>query len=123
MSVISEQSSTIDNSNVAVGGSNMVLNNVTPCAHRNSVKEDSGENKSVVNEDLATLESSEPQNTCESMKPKSNSHDLSLPQAFDTWIDDLVEFEEMTLPDNMSQMSISQALYKLEQIRIFRLHS
>ena len=49
-----------------------------------------------------------------SLKPKSNCHNLLSPQAFNTWIDDLVEFKETTLPDNMSQMSITEALYKLE---------
>ena len=102
---------------MAAGGSNIVLNNVTPGANafvETQSKEDSGANKTVVNKDLGTLESSEPQNACESRKPKSNSHDLSSPQAFDTRMDDLVEFEETTLPDNMSQMSIAEALYKLE---------
>ena len=49
---ISEQSGTIDNSNVAAGGSNMVLNNVTPDASalvEAQSKEDSGANESVVN--------------------------------------------------------------------------
>ena len=49
---ISEQSGTIDNSNVAAGGSNMVLNNVTPDASalvETQSKEDSGANESVVN--------------------------------------------------------------------------
>ena len=49
---ISEQSSTIDNSNVAAGGSNMVLNNVTPGASafvETQSKEDSGAKESVVN--------------------------------------------------------------------------
>ena len=62
---ISKQSSAIDNSNVAAGGSNMVLNNVTPGASalvETQSKEDSGASESVVNEDLGTLESSEPQN-------------------------------------------------------------
>lgn len=46
-------------------------------------------------------------------KPKAN-HDLSSPQSFDSWIDNLVEFEETVLPNKSSEMSIAEALYKLE---------
>ena len=115
----SERSGIINNSNVDAGGSNVELNNVAPSTssvveNQSQPKEDSEANELVVNEDSVILESSEPKNTCNSSNPKSNSHNLSSPQAFDTWIDDLVEFKETTLPDNMSQMSIAEALYKLE---------
>ena len=39
---------------------------------------------------------------------------LSSPQSFDSWIDNLVEFKETILPTEVSKMSITQALYKLE---------
>jgi hypothetical protein len=47
------------------------------------------------------------------LKPKPN-YDLSSPQSFDSWIDNLIEFKETSLPTEMSQMSIAEALYKLE---------
>ncbi|XP_028404075.1 uncharacterized protein LOC114526747 [Dendronephthya gigantea] len=43
--------------------------------------------------------------------PKS---DLSSPESFDSWIDNLVEFEETVLSNRASEMSIAEALYKLE---------
>ena len=101
----SEQSGII-NSNVDAGGSDVELNNVAPSTssvveNQSQPKEDSEANELVVNEDSVILESSEPKNTCNSSNPKSNCHNL-------------VEFKETTLPDNMSQMSIAEALYKLE---------
>ena len=39
---------------------------------------------------------------------------LSSPQSFDSWIDNLVEFKETILSTEVSKMSITQALYKLE---------
>ena len=116
---ISEKSGIIDNGNVAAGGSNIKLNDVAPSASavietQSQSNDDSTANEPVVNEDSGILESSKLQNACDSLKPKSNYHNLLSPQAFDTWIDDLVEFKETTLPDNMSQMSIAEALYKLE---------
>jgi hypothetical protein len=47
------------------------------------------------------------------LKPKPN-YELSSPQSFDSWIDNLIEFKETSLPTEMSQMSIAEALYKLE---------
>ena len=40
--------------------------------------------------------------------------DLPLSQTFDSWIDNLKEFEETVLPAKVSQMLIAEALYKLE---------
>ena len=99
----------------------MELNNVARSIRTSSVvetqsqpKKDSEANELVVNEDSATLESTEPKNTCNSSNPKSNCRNLSSPQAFDTWISDLVEFKETALSENMSQISNAEALYKLE---------
>ena len=97
----------------------MELNDVAPSVNavvetQSQSNDDSTANEPVVNEDSGILESSKPQNACDSLKPKSNCHNLLSPQAFDPWIDDLVELKETTLPDNMSQMSIAEALYKLE---------
>lgn len=39
---------------------------------------------------------------------------LSSPHTFDSWVDDLTEFQETNLPNSISEMSIAQALYKLE---------
>ena len=39
---------------------------------------------------------------------------LSSPQPFDSWIDDLIEFKETVLPNEVSNMSVAEALYKLE---------
>ena len=44
-------------------------------------------------------------------KPNPN---LSSPKSFDTWIEKLIEFEETVLSTKVSQMSIAEALYKLE---------
>ena len=41
-------------------------------------------------------------------------YNLSSPQSFDSWIDDLAEFKETILPTEVSKMSIAEALYKLE---------
>jgi len=48
-----------------------------------------------------------------SSKTKIN-HVLSPPRSFDSWIDNLTEFEETVLPTKTSEMSIAEALYKLE---------
>ena len=47
------------------------------------------------------------------VKPKTN-YDLSSPQSFDSWIDNLVEFKETVLPTKLAEMSIAEALYQLE---------
>jgi hypothetical protein len=48
------------------------------------------------------------------VKSKTN-YDLSSPQSFDTWIDNLVEFKETILVEfKETEMSIAEALYKLE---------
>ena len=44
----------------------------------------------------------------------SSGYILSSPHKFDSWIDDLIEFQETVLPNSISEMSIAQALYKLE---------
>ena len=44
----------------------------------------------------------------------SSDYILSSPHTFDSWIDDLIEFQETVLPNSISEMSIAQALYKLE---------
>ena len=85
----SERSGIINNINVDAGGSDVELNNVAPgtssvVENQSQPKEDSEACELVVNEDSVILESSEPKNTCNSSNPKSNCHNLSSPQAFDT---------------------------------------
>lgn len=77
----------------------------------------------VANDDLVGSKSSKPSevekenpvsvSAGSALKPKPN-YDLSSPQSVDSWIDDLTEFKETSLPTEMTQMSIAEALYKLE---------
>ncbi|CAB4040970.1 WDFY family member 4, partial [Paramuricea clavata] len=83
--------------------------------------EASGGAQSVTNSDKTVSNAENLQNiACNSVTdeldcPKSKINpNLSSPQSFDTWIDNLIEFEETVLPTKVSQMSIAEALYKLE---------
>ena len=83
--------------------------------------EASGSAQSVTNSDKTVSNAENLQNiACNSVTdeldcPKSKINpNLSSPQSFHTWIDNLIEFEETVLPTKVSQMSIAEALYKLE---------
>ncbi len=129
----SEQSSTENSSSsIDAGGSNEEINNTAPGQSTVEVSQPQPETNSETNEIMpkTSLDISEPkgaQNTVSKVATQSLEHltaggtskskanyNLSSPQPFDSWIDDLSEFTETTITANDSEMSIAEALYKLE---------
>ena len=122
---IYEQSNTNSNNVIEAGGSSVESNNTVP-DEIPSLEPQTGDiaqiSELLVNNNLGS-ESNKPSEVMKKnpvsvsaggiLKPKPN-YDLSSPQSFDSWIDNLIEFKETSLPTEMSQMSIAEALYKLE---------
>ena len=52
--------------------------------------------------------------TSSSQPVNSSAHILPSPHAFDSWIDNLTEFQETVILRDVSEMYVAQALYKFE---------
>ncbi|CAB4030163.1 Hypothetical predicted protein [Paramuricea clavata] len=109
------------NSNIESAGGNAPVSHEEVEGASIHETEASGSAQSVTNSDKTVSNAENLQNiACNSVTdeldcPKSKINpNLSSPQSFDTWIDNLIEFEETVLPTKVSQMSIAEALYKLE---------
>ena len=120
----SEQSMTNNKaSSVDAGGSSEEVNNTAPGENTVEVSQSQSEPNLEANETVpkTSLDILEPENAINTnseiasdiSKSKAN-YNLSSPRSFDSWIDNLSEFTETIVSANDSEMSIAEALYKLE---------
>ena len=119
----SEQSMTNNSASSVDAGGSEEINNTAPGKNTVEVSQSQSEpnlgaNETVPKTSLDILEPENAKNTNSEIasdisKSKAN-YNLSSPRSFDSWIDDLSEFTETTVSVNDSEMSIAEALYKLE---------
>ena len=103
-----DESETENNTSTVV--SNMSNSN-TPQVSNNNASNDFGPNPEI---DVSMhTENQTDSNQSVSKSDYVLSSSLT-PHAFDSWIDDLTEFQETVLPNKIAEMSIAPALYKLE---------